>query len=230
MGAERFSIRRAGGRRRTVTGRPAGEGAKISMSANAIPLQHNLQSDHLTGLGAIVDVETTGVSHRDEVIEVGLVLFAYHRSTGKLLAQVDEYAGLREPTVPISPWAYRVHRISDEAVRGQRLDFDRIESILTRAEFIIAHNASFDRRFVSPLSDTAREKPWLCSMSGIDWAGKGYRSRGLQPLLAAHRIATETAHRALSDVYAVLHLLAHPQPERTYLSELLDNPADRRRR
>lgn len=181
-----------------------------------------LRADNLTGLGCIVDVETTGLAESDEAVEMALLLFGFDRQTGAVLGVVDQYVGLREPTVPISAGAQRVHGISLAQVRGQRLDYDRVESILTRADLLIAHNAPFDRRFVCSLSETAREKPWRCSMSGIDWYGKGFASRGLQQLLTAHRLKTPQAHRALDDVYGVLYLLGSQGPGAApYLAELL---------
>ncbi|HWI57797.1 MAG TPA: exonuclease domain-containing protein [Bacillota bacterium] len=180
-------------------------------------LIHDLQPGPETGLACILDTETTGLGAADEAIELAMVLFAYNRNDGTVLGIVDRYTGLREPTVPIGQGAYQVHGISAEAVRGKRLDFDRVESILHRAEFIIAHNAPFDQRYVFKLSDTAREKPWLCSMNGIDWYRKGFGTKALQGLLAKHTIAAGQAHRALDDVLGVLHLLSRER----YLAELL---------
>jgi DNA polymerase III subunit epsilon len=191
------------------------------MAIQPIQVRRDLKPDHRTGLACIVDVETTGLSSTDEAIELGMVLFAFDRANGTVLGVVDEHVGLREPTVPISRSAMRVHGITPEQVRGQRLDYDRVESILTQTEFLIAHNAGFDRRFVSRLSDTAAEKPWLCSMAGIDWLGKGCPSRRLQDLMAFYRITRPHAHRALDDVYGVLYLLASGTRRRPFMAELL---------
>lgn len=182
----------------------------------------DLSPDQQTGLACIIDVETTGLADLDEAVELALLLFGYDRSTGTVLGVVDQYVGLREPSVPISPGAARVHGISAQQVRGQRLDFDRVESMLLRADCLIAHNAPFDRRFVTRLSETAREKEWLCTMTGIDWYGKGFGFRALQRLLAAHQLTTPQAHRALDDVYGVLYLLNTCGPDGVpYLRELL---------
>lgn len=191
------------------------------MATKPIPTRPDLAPDHRTGLACVVDVETTGLSGQDEAIELGLVLFAFDRASGAILGVVDEYVGLREPTVPINPSAQAVHGISLEQLHGQRLDHDRLEAIFIQSEFLIAHNASFDRRFVSRLSDTAAEKPWLCSMRGIDWLAKGAPSLKLQELLRKYRIATPNAHRALDDVYGVLYLLASGTRKRPFLADLL---------
>ncbi len=191
------------------------------MAASPLPVRSDLLPDAEVGLACIVDVETTGLSNADEAIELGMVLFAFDRKKYSILAVVDEYVGLREPTVPIGPGAQAVHGISLAQLRGQRLDYDRVERILSQAEVLIAHNASFDRRFVGRLSETAAGKPWLCSMSGINWLRKGCANRRLQDLLVRYKIETPNAHRALDDVYGVLYLLAGGTKRKTHLAELM---------
>lgn len=172
---------------------------------------------------SIVDVETTGLSPaQDEIVELALVLFSFDPRTGSGIEVLDEYSGLRDPGRPIPPGAVQAHGITDSDVRGRQLDDARIRSILARSHCLIAHNAAFDRGFVEKLYPETRRLPWLCSMEGIDWRAKGHASRGLQQLLAAHRIAPGSAHRALDDARATLQLLAMAQPNgKTYLAELL---------
>ncbi len=175
------------------------------------------------GVGGFIDVETTGLSpHQDEIIELALILFAFNRETRSIAGIVDEYTGLREPAVPISPGAARVNRITMDEVRGRRLDDKRIEGMIDRAEFLIAHNAPFDRSFVCKAYRSAATKPWFCSMSGINWYRMGCSSRGLQNLLKNHGIRPEKAHRADGDVLAAIQLLTRLNSEgRYYLDELL---------
>jgi len=171
---------------------------------------------------AFIDVETTGFARTDEIIEMAVVLFCYDSQTGEITACIDEYVGLREPTVAINPAAAAVNNLSIEQLRGQRLNELRIETMLARAEFIVAHNAPFDQRFVAPLFYGARNRPWLCSMSSVDWLGHGMPSRALQTLLEAHGITPQQAHRAAADVHATIDLLAARSPEgKPYFAEVL---------
>jgi DNA polymerase-3 subunit epsilon len=175
-------------------------------------------------LGCVVDVETTGFSPVDEVVEIGLVLFAFERQSGQVLGIIEEYAGLREPACAIHPGALCVHGLTMDYLRGMRIDVMRVEDILFRTEFLIAHNAAFDARFVVPLFPTAGMKPWYCSMNGIDWRTKGFQSKGLQNLLSWHGIDAEQAHRAVEDARATLALLSMQQGNgMTYLYELVGN-------
>lgn len=172
---------------------------------------------------AVIDVETTGLSPQtDEVVELAIVLFSFDPFTGRVVEELEAYSGLRDPGRPIPPGATAQHGIRDEDVRGQRLDEERIRAILRRAHYLIAHNAAFDRGFTGRLFPETLQMQWLCSMEGIAWRRKGFLSKGLQTLLAAHKIDPGSAHRALDDARATLRLLGTEKPGGgTYLQELL---------
>ncbi|BAS26195.1 exonuclease [Limnochorda pilosa] len=176
-------------------------------------------------MAGVVDVETTGLSpRRDEIVELALILFAFDRATGHIQGVVDEYSGLREPSVPISAGASKVNGITWEMVRGRRLDEPRVEQMLRRAEFLVAHNAPFDRSFLTRLFPLAGEKLWACSMRSVDWRGLGFDSAALQSLLRHHGIMAERAHRGPEDAHATLALLSRVGPDnRPYFYWLLQS-------
>ena len=176
-------------------------------------------------IAGLIDVETTGLDpRRDEVIELALVLFAFRRDNFVIAGVVDEYTGRREPSIPISPGAARVNRITMDELRGECLDEAKITGLISRAEFLIAHNASFDKGFVCRLYQCAQKKPWFCSMRGINWYRTGCASRSLQNLLQKNGIRTTRAHRADGDVLATLQLIAGKDAAgRHYLEELLNS-------
>ncbi|RKO65754.1 exonuclease domain-containing protein [Desulfofundulus salinus] len=182
------------------------------------------------GIAGILDVETTGLdSKADEIVELSLILFTFNRKTGEILEIVDEYCGLREPSVPIRKETSRIHGIYKRTVRGKTLDHSKIESMIARAEFFVAHNARFDWGFVVRMFPSAAEKPWLCSMNGINWKEKGFLSKGLQNLLKDHGIEPETKHRAGHDTRATLTLLSMCNSNgKTYFWELLQSPSYQR--
>lgn len=174
-------------------------------------------------LGGFVDVETTGLSRsQDEIIELCIILFSFDLSNEQLVIE-EEYVGLRQPSCGIRPAAARINGITGADVYGKDLDYNRVTDLIHRAEFLIAHNASFDRNFVTRLFPAALGKTWYCSMAGIDWRGKGYPNRRLQDLLLFHGISPGQAHRASDDVKATLELLSYRQScGTTYLAELLE--------
>lgn len=115
-----------------------------------------------------------------------------------------------------------VHGITKHELRGTNIDNARVLSLLEQTDFLVSHNAVFDRSFTTPLFPEAAEKPWYCSMNGISWWRKGFKSKGLQNLLTVHGIEVVRSHRALDDARAVVELLGKRNTGgKTYLSELL---------
>ena len=74
----------------------------------------------MRGMGAFVDVETTGLGRSDEVVEFAIALFAFDVSPGGAVEIVDHYSGLREPSRPIDPGAQAAHGITAAHVRGKQ--------------------------------------------------------------------------------------------------------------
>jgi DNA polymerase III subunit epsilon len=182
------------------------------------------QAGSAVGLACFLDVETTGLSSSyDEIVELALCLFEFTRDTGEITNIVDQYVGLREPDRQISRGAGMVHGLSMDDVRGKCLDTGRVETMLEKAEFLIAHNASFDRGFMIRMFQACSGKQWLCSMNGINWKGKGFTSRGLQNLLRDHGIKVKRSHRARDDVRATIKLLSQRDSSgKSYFFELLE--------
>ena len=197
------------------------------------PILESELPEALPNFAAIVDVETTGLNPTsDEILELAIALFDFDRSTGEVGPIRDGYVGLREPYnmsfIPLE--AVLVHGINWDMVKGRTLDMVKIADLLDSAEEVIAHNAAFDRSFVSHLFPSEAKRWWLCTMTGIDWYGRGYTSRKLTNLAQAHGVSADGAHRALADVIMIHKLLSHSAGDReSYFAELLASGADRSR-
>ncbi len=167
-----------------------------------------------TRRAVLIDTETTGLdADFDEVIELALLPFEYERDTGRI-TKVDEKLALsafREPTFPIPPASTLIHGISDNMVKGQRIDAGAIAHIIEPAHLIIAHNAGFDRPMVEKHWPIFEDKHWACSFVDIDWRAEGIGSAKLDYLLYAQGWFHD-GHRALSDAAATLFLLTHHLP------------------
>jgi len=99
---------------------------------------------------------------------------------------------------------------------------ERAESILQKSDLLMAHNAPFDKRFVSSIFPGVARKRWLCSMSDIDWTAYGMKSRALRKLATAHGIKSPKTHGALVDATVSLLLLQMAAPSgQRYLADLL---------
>ena len=175
--------------------------------------------------GAVIDVETTGLDQReDKVIEIGLRLFQFNRSTGEVLHYGESYSAFQDPGFPLSPEIITLTGITDEVLKDQKIDWDHVNQLLKKCQIVIAHNASFDRPFIDALASESPSKIWGCSFKQVGWHDHGFSSQKLDVLSIYHGFFTD-AHRALNDSDALLYLLSHsseksPTP---YLFELLNN-------
>lgn len=188
-----------------------------------IPILREIPEGPQYGFAGYIDIETTGLdAKKDQIIEFAISLFCFDKNTCKIMGIVDFYCGLREPTIPIPPEASRINGIYMHDVKGKDLDYERINKLIDKAEFLISHNADFDRKFVRVLFPSVESKDWLCSMNDIDWYSKGFYSKGLQNLLSMHGIRPKYAHRASEDVKAAIKLLAcSSENGESYFSELI---------
>ena len=96
-------------------------GISTAKVGRVIVFSHSLQSAapgfQEYEVAAVIDVETTGLDvTRDDVVELAIALFAYDPDTGRIVAILDAYSGLRDPGKPIPRKATAVHGICDNDV------------------------------------------------------------------------------------------------------------------
>jgi DNA polymerase-3 subunit epsilon len=173
--------------------------------------------------GIVLDTETTGLnSAQDRVIELGMLAFEFDPVTGVVYRVSEVFDELEDPGFPIPPETIAVHHITDEMVKGQRIDDARVTAFLKDAEVVIAHNAAFDRPFVEARWPLFEQLNWACSIKDIDWREEGFGSAKLEYLLSTQGYFYE-AHRAEADCWALLELLNQvlPQSQQTALLAVL---------
>ena len=171
----------------------------------------------------VLDTETTGLSHQtDKIIELAMLLVQVDAATGLPFGPVELFEGFEDPGMPIPDVAKEVTGISDDMVRGQRLDDAQVEAFVARADVIVAHNAGFDRPFVEARFPGFATKAWACSFADIDWKAAGAGSSKLSALAQDHGWFYD-AHRAQVDCHALLQVLSRPVPksESTGLAQLI---------
>ena len=176
-------------------------------------------------IGVVLDTETTGLSSQDDqVIELGMIAFEFDPVLGTVHSVREVFDELEDPGRPIPPETTQVHHITDDMVRGKRIDDAVVEKFIANASVIIAHNASFDRPFVEKRWPVFKDKQWVCSIKDIDWKGEGVGSAKLEYLLQTQGIFYE-AHRAETDCWALLELLhaVLPQSQQPALLRLLES-------
>ena len=188
------------------------------------PREYNRSNRAETKIAVYLDLETTGLNFRNaEIIEIGLVPFRYS-SDGKIFEVLEAYNGLQQPKAGSIPEeTTRITGITNEMVRGQSIDTDKVSKIVSAASLIIAHNANFDRKFAETEFEIFSSKAWACSMSQIPWREEGLEGAKLEYLAMKHGFFYD-AHRATTDCYAGLELLSRhlPKSNRPTFGVLLD--------
>ena len=151
------------------------------------------------------DVETTGLSRKDRVIEIAAVKF---RGTTEIAAA----SWLINPGIPIPKSAQRVHGITDSMVKGSPAFAEVFTNFLVFADdsILLAHNASYDARMINQevarldltaptnaVADTLRlSRIWFPEIE----------SHSLKSVLTHLEMTQKEGHRALSDTRDVMRL------------------------
>lgn len=158
----------------------------------------------------ILDTETTGLdASRDRIMELALLRVDVETATGLPTGRVEVYDGLEDPGLPIPAEIQALTGISNEMVRGQRIDEQRVAAMLEGADLVLAHNAGFDRPFAEARLGQFAQLPWACSFADLDWKKEG-RSSAKLTQLAMELGWFYDAHRAEMDCHALLAVLTSP--------------------
>lgn len=155
---------------------------------------------------AIVDVETTGLSPRqDRIVELAVVRVD---SEGNI---VDEWSTRFNPEGPVG--ATHIHGITQNDVAGAPLFRDIAPRLIPYIEGvpIAAHNANFDLAFLrAEFQRAGWDAPWLpafCTLDGSRDYLPGLDRRRLADCCWAAGVPLENAHSALGDARATAGLL-----------------------
>jgi DNA polymerase-3 subunit epsilon len=164
-----------------------------------------------TRLGLLLDLETTGLDPlQHEIIEMAMLPFTYGLD-GTLYAVGEPLSQLRQPAAPIPAGITALTGLTDAMVAGYNIDPAAVQAFVEPAALIVAHNASFDRRFAERFCPVFADKPWACSLQGVGWAGEGFEGSKLAYLAMKQGLFFE-GHRAFHDCQATLAVLAQPLP------------------
>lgn len=155
----------------------------------------------------VLDFETTGLSpqYGDRAIEVGAVLVEH----GEI---IDRFQKLMNPGFRISPFIEGYTGITNAMLKGQPCCEEVMAefSAFIAGRNIVAHNASFDRRFLEyELKRTKRTctGAWCCSLLVSRRIYQDAPNHTLKTLVSHAGIPlTGTFHRALADAEMTAHL------------------------
>jgi DNA polymerase-3 subunit epsilon len=125
--------------------------------------------------GVLIDLETTGLdTTSDEVIELGLVKFAY-LADDRLAHVVDTLGAFNEPSKPIPSEVTELTGITTAMVAGHRIDPNAVTEFISDAKIVIAHNAAFDRPIAGRYWPQFKDMAWACSATKSNGARRDLR-------------------------------------------------------
>lgn len=166
---------------------------------------------------SVLDVEATGLSHLfDEIIELAIVPVLLDTTNDYEPVKVlDGYNEHNEPSdiSKITEEITELTGISQDDVKGKSIDWTIVNKICDESVAIIAHNAKYDSKMVFNYPEYTSKTEWFCSQNEINWYDKNMPNRKQEMLCLALELKEEglgfefTAHRAITDVLALIQLL-----------------------
>ena len=159
-----------------------------------------------------VDLETTGLDYNsDVIIEIGIKTISFNKNNFKEFYVSRAYESYNDTDKPLDPEVVQLTGITKDMICDKKIDWSIVEEILDFSDVAVAHNAEFDRYFLSKNIDF--NVSWSCSKADVDWKKRGFLNTKLELLSIWHGFFYES-HRAMNDVNATIHLLAHPSYDR----------------
>jgi DNA polymerase-3 subunit epsilon len=156
-----------------------------------------------------IDTETTGLDDKtDRIIEVGCCLWDWESKIPLAIYSslvIPERDIPEEITALTGITAGQINEFGwpEEAVLGQ------VDELLIKADYIMAHNAPFDKGFfdkgIERQQIVPRNIPWLDSLMDIVFL-KTVATRNLNYLAAESGFVNPWKHRAIFDVMTMLKL------------------------
>ena len=174
-------------------------------------------------MALFLDVETTGLNfNSDRVIQLCIRPVLINKNSFQVSALAKSKIYNNDPGSPLSEEIKKLTNISDSDVKGESIDWEWVHSTLERADFIVCHNANFDRGMIEKELNRAGFKTtksiWACSMSQVYWRDLCRPSKALE-VLCAWSGFWYNSHQAANDVDAMIHVLRKNKK----LQELLES-------
>lgn len=165
-----------------------------------------------------VDVETSTNDESRQVLEIGLVLFdTLKRQSINILGRI----------LPVGNWCEetaKIHKIDKNlADSASKLDADPYDVVdANKAEYIIAHNATFDKPLIVGLWPRFGNKRWICTQRDLNHESKISRitSHRLGHLSTDYGIPVVRLHRAVDDAELACHIASFHDLNHSYEEKL----------
>lgn len=175
--------------------------------------------------GCAVSVETSGaVPGRDRVIALSMQRFSLGQAGG-VIATSPRREWLEDPMTPLPEEVAATTGLTDEDVRGRRIEDADATSMLLSADFVVAYDAPFHRPWIEERLPVARGLAWACLATDAVWPPFDWCPSSLPALLASAGMFRDDIGSP-GDVDAIVRLLDHrPGGEATIATRLLAGAA-----
>jgi len=168
-----------------------------------------------------VDFETTGLAEsKDTITEIGAVLWDWENKKPALL--MSELIAIPE-NVSLNQVVVEMNGITEQLLAEFGSEpaaaLNRLNKMGEKADYIMAHNAEFDKRFYVSSTELAGVVPLLCGKLWLDSAAdveypKNISVRKLTFLAAEHNFLNPFKHRAVFDVLTMFRVVQGYKIER----------------
>jgi DNA polymerase III epsilon subunit-like protein len=174
------------------------------------------ENKHIISKACTADTETTGICPlEDEITELAIRPFLYNKETFEIVKVLEAFDQFQEPSSmdKMTPLIEELTGITSDMVLGQSINWEEANSLLEECDFIVAHNAEFDKTMLGQRKEYSAKTEWICSLNEINWYDKGLPNRKQEILGPALALIDESlafdfeAHRAINDVDALLQLI-----------------------
>jgi len=160
-----------------------------------------------------IDAETSTAGqyvdpNTDEICELGLIIADYHSKT--ILTQYSQLFKVKH----WSKEAEAIHRIPEDICQTKGIESSNIKNLtklidLDSIDYVIAHNAGYDKTVLTRYWPDIISKNWICSQHDFLHQKVNMTSKRLNHLAADYEILVPGAHRALRDCHIVLEMAYH---------------------
>lgn len=170
------------------------------------------------GKGATIDTETTGICPlEDEITELAIRPFLYNKETLEIVRVLEAFDEFQEPSSmdKLTQEIQDLTGITPDMVRGMSINWATVNQICDSCDFLIAHNADFDKTMLTVSGKYESQTKWVCSFLEVDWFAHGLPNRKQEILGPSLCLIDESlafdfvAHRAINDVDALLQLIVN---------------------
>lgn len=170
----------------------------------------------------VLDTETTGLDPAVSKIIEFSARPVVADCEGEIIHIGEPITFLEDPGAPLPEEIRALTGLTDDDLRGQRIDDDAVIKLFEEAHFVVAHNSGFDRPFVENRFSLLPRRPWACSCNEIAWKEEGFEGKSLNSLLMQVGLFQSAGcHRAANDVDALVALLMAKLPGGRGVAELL---------